>query len=177
MTQESDIDSLYEAARTWRAIKTIMQLLLMLPVVLVIIIVSVILNMLGYAKRVKNERDGDKKVVLVSGAKMAKSLYLIRWLGEAGHEVILFETRKYWCSGSRFSRHVKAFYTVSDPSDDEGKKYRTEILEIAERHRIDWFIPCCSPASENIDSFVADDLRSKLNAKVLHLASKYLDTF
>lgn len=160
MTQENENDSLYEAARTWRAVKTIMQLLLMLPVVLLITIVSVISNLLGCAKRVKNERDGDKKVVLVSGAKMSKSLYLIRWLGEAGHDVILYETPKYWCSGSRFSRHVKAFYTVSDPSEDEGKKYRAEILEIAKKHKIDWFIPACSPASENVDSFVADDLRS-----------------
>ena len=108
---------------------------------------------------------------------MSKSLYLIRWLGEAGHKVILYETPKYWCSGSRFSKYVHAFYTVSDFREDEGKKYRQELLEIAKRHQIDWFIPACSPASENIDSFVADDLRSELNCKVLHLASKYLETY
>ena len=116
-------------------------------------------------------------MVLVSGAKMSKSLYLIRWLGEAGHKVILYETPKYWCSGSRFSKYVETFYMVSDFREDEGKKYRQEILEIAKRHNIDWFIPACSPASENIDSFVADDLRSELDCKVLHLASKHLDTF
>ena len=48
---------------------------------------------------------------------------------------------------------------------------------IARKHNVDWWIPACSPASENIDSLVADELRRELDAKVLHLSSKYLDTF
>ena len=108
---------------------------------------------------------------------MSKSLYLVRWLGKAGHRVILFETPKYWCSGARFSRYVDAFYTVSDFREDNGKKYRADILAIARKHKIDWWIPACSPASENFDSLVADDLRRELDAKVLHLSSKYLETY
>ena len=52
-------ENLYETGRHFRAVKTIMQLLLMLPVVLLITIVSVLSNMMGCSSRVKNERNGD----------------------------------------------------------------------------------------------------------------------
>ena len=171
------MSDLYEHRRHWRAIKTIMQLLIMLPFVLLLALWAVLKYLVGLQKQVANEKASKKLTILISGAKMSKSLYFVRWLGQAGHKIILIETPKYWCAGTRYSKYVDKFYTVSDLKGDGGKAYRRDIMEIAKRHEIDWFIPVCSPASEVVDSQVADDLRAAVNAKVLHLGSKYIETY
>jgi len=56
-----------------------------------------------------------QRTVLVTGGKMAKSLFVARALWGAGHRLVLVETEKYWCSGSRLSRAVWASATVPDP--------------------------------------------------------------
>ena len=51
---------------------------------------------------------------------MSKSLYFVRWFGQAGHKIILIETPKYWCAGTRHSKYVHKFYTVSDIKGTDG---------------------------------------------------------
>lgn len=96
-------------------------------------------------------KDGKQHTVLVTGAKMSKALHAARSLWRAGHRVILVETDKYWCSGSRLSRAVTAFETVRDPRVD-GKAYLMDLQRVFEAHKCDTFLPVSSPFSAHYDA-------------------------
>eukprot|EP00585_Thalassiosira_rotula_P007485 CAMPEP_0196143064 /NCGR_PEP_ID=MMETSP0910-20130528/12595_1 /TAXON_ID=49265 /ORGANISM="Thalassiosira rotula, Strain GSO102" /LENGTH=725 /DNA_ID=CAMNT_0041404457 /DNA_START=72 /DNA_END=2249 /DNA_ORIENTATION=+ len=106
------------------------------------------------------EDAGLQRTVLVTGGKMAKSLYIARALWRAGHRVVLVETDKYWCSGSRLSKAVSTFDTVADPrvSADSGDAYLADLQRVFEEHGCDTFLPVSSPFSAHCDAMF---LRSK----------------
>ncbi|MGK7957594.1 MAG: ATP-grasp enzyme, partial [Crocosphaera sp.] len=76
---------------------------------------------------------------------------LARCFYNAGHEVIVVETNKYWLSGSRFSKAVKGFYTVLAPEKDPAGYYQG-LLNIVQKENIDIFIPISSPVASYYDS-------------------------
>lgn len=96
-------------------------------------------------------KDGRRRTVLVTGAKMAKALHAARALWRAGHRVVLVETDKYWCSGSRLSRAVTAFATVTCPRVD-GKAYLSDLQRVFDAHGCDTFLPVSSPFSAQYDA-------------------------
>merc|ERR1712176_761776 len=96
-------------------------------------------------------KDGRKRTVLVTGAKMAKALHAARALWRAGHRVVLVETDKYWCSGSRLSRAITAFATVTDPRVD-GSAYLADLKRVFDAHGCDTFLPVSSPFSAHYDA-------------------------
>ena len=97
------------------------------------------------------------RTVLVTGGKMAKSLNITRALWRAGHRVVLVETDKYWCSGSRLSKSVWAFATVADPRFD-GDAYLADLQRVFEEYGCDTFLPVSSPFAAHFDAMF---LRSK----------------
>ena len=92
--------------------------------------------------------------IVITGAKMYKSAMFVKWLGKAGYRIILVETEKFWCSGTRFSKYVEKFYTVSC-AINKPDQYVSDMLAICKNHKADWFIPACAPATEKLDSIVA----------------------
>lgn len=89
--------------------------------------------------------------ILITGAKMSKSLQLARSFNGGGHRVFLLETHKYWLSGNRFSNAIKGFYTVPNPQKDwDG--YQQAVLEIVQKENINLFIPVSSPAGSYDES-------------------------
>eukprot|EP00450_Noctiluca_scintillans_P039709 CAMPEP_0194477082 /NCGR_PEP_ID=MMETSP0253-20130528/857_1 /TAXON_ID=2966 /ORGANISM="Noctiluca scintillans" /LENGTH=583 /DNA_ID=CAMNT_0039316005 /DNA_START=66 /DNA_END=1817 /DNA_ORIENTATION=+ len=98
------------------------------------------------------------KVVLVTGGKMSKALHIARCLWRCGHKVVLVETEKYWCSGSRFSRSVWKFETVRCPRvDPEG--YKHDLAALVVKHGVNFFVPVSSPVASTVDSEFSDELR------------------
>ena len=102
--------------------------------------------------------DGKRHTVLVTGAKMSKALHAARALWRAGHRVILVETDKYWCSGSRLSRAVTAFDTVTCPRVD-GKAYLADLQRVFDAHACDTFFPVSSPFSAHYDAMFLRSLK------------------
>eukprot|EP00571_Detonula_confervacea_P010809 CAMPEP_0172300578 /NCGR_PEP_ID=MMETSP1058-20130122/2635_1 /TAXON_ID=83371 /ORGANISM="Detonula confervacea, Strain CCMP 353" /LENGTH=590 /DNA_ID=CAMNT_0013010399 /DNA_START=299 /DNA_END=2071 /DNA_ORIENTATION=+ len=92
-----------------------------------------------------------QRTVLVTGGKMAKSLFVARALWRAGHRVVLVETEQYWCSGSRLSRAVWAFATVADPRKS-GAAYLADLQRVFEQYGCDTFMPVSSPFSARYDA-------------------------
>ncbi len=115
-------------------------------IVFVSLLVSWIMTPFSQRKVAKNP-----KKVLLTGGKMTKSLQLARCFYNAGHEVILVETDKYWLSGHRFSKAVKGFYTVPAPEKDQAGYYQG-LLNIVQKENIDIFIPVSSPVASYYDS-------------------------
>ncbi|MDJ1181502.1 ATP-grasp domain-containing protein [Roseofilum sp. BLCC_M91] len=99
---------------------------------------------LGFSQRFEPQEDPKPtKNLLISGAKMTKSLQLARLFQSRGHQVYLLEEEKYWMSGNQFSNVVAGFYTVPNPKKN-WNKYCKHLLEIIQTKNIDIFIPVSS---------------------------------
>ena len=143
---------------------TFILLLILLPFNLVKVIPFLLVNFLSKPWQKKLVVENPKNII-ITGAKMTKSLQLARSFHAAGHKVFLLETSKYWLSGNRFSKAVTGFYTVPDPQKDwDG--YCQELLDIVKRENIDVFIPVSSAAGCYHESLVKP-LLSK-HCEVLH---------
>ena len=129
---------------------TLLLLLILLPFNLVMIVLSIIGSVFSRSDK-PHQTPVVKKRIMITGAKMTKSLQLARSFYRDGHEVYLVETHKYWLSGHRFSRAVKGFFTVPVPEKDpEG--YCQALVEIAKQKDIDLFVPVSSPIASYYDS-------------------------
>mmetsp|Transcript_20594 Transcript_20594/g.51971 ORF Transcript_20594/g.51971 Transcript_20594/m.51971 type:complete len:1083 (-) Transcript_20594:1099-4347(-) len=103
----------------------------------------------------------DKITVLVTGGKMAKSLFLVRCLKRADPErvrIVLVEIAKYGCCGSKFSNAVDAFELVADPRRDPAQ-YQRDLLALSIKYDVDFFVPVSSPASSVEDAKFGETFR------------------
>ncbi|MEL4895709.1 ATP-grasp domain-containing protein [Crocosphaera sp. Alani8] len=141
-----------------KTIATLGLLLIVFPINLSIVLVSLIVSSIMELFGGKKVNQNPKKVLL-TGGKMTKSLQLARSFYNAGHEVILVETDKYWLSGHRFSKAVKGFYTVPAPEKDQAGYYQG-LLNIVQKENIDVFIPVSSPVASYYDSVAGNLLAS-----------------
>ena len=155
--------SKFEEYRSFRALKTLLILSLLAFVYVPICFVA---KLSHYMRCKSKEVKKNGITVVVTGAKMYKSTMIVKWLGRAGYDVVLVETEKFWCSGSRFSKHVSKFYTVPD-AKRHPEKYVQELYKICMDHKAKVFLPACAPATEELDSIVGSKLRSH-GVKVLH---------
>ncbi|MGK7920063.1 MAG: ATP-grasp domain-containing protein [Trichodesmium sp.] len=133
-------------------IGTIALLLIVLPFNLLMVTLSIIWNFIGKPFQAKIVAENPKNV-LITGAKMTKSLQLARSFHAAGHKVFLLESNKYWLSGNRFSNTVSGFYTVPAPNKN-WDSYCQELVEIIKNKNIDIFIPVSSAVVSYYESLV-----------------------
>ena len=133
-----------------KTIGTLGLLLLAFPINLTIVSISLFISWIMTPFSKKRVAENPKKVLL-TGGKMTKALQLARCFYNAGHEVILVETDKYWLSGHRFSKSVKEFYTIPAPEKDQAGYYQG-LLNIVQKENIDIFIPVSSPVASYYDS-------------------------
>ncbi len=147
-------------------IGTLTLLLIAFPINCTIVFISLLISWVTSPFRrrinVKNPKN-----ILITGGKMTKALQLARSFHQAGHQVFLVETHKYWLSGHRFSHAVRRFYTVPAPEKD-ADGYSQELLKIVQKEKIDVFIPVSSPVASYYDS-VAGTLLSPY-CEVIHFS-------
>lgn len=91
--------------------------------------------------------------ILISGAKMTKSLQLARCFHQSGHQVYLLDDNKYWMAGNQFSNVISGFYTVPNPKKD-WNQYCQHLLDIIKSQKIDIFIPVSSAVDCYYESLV-----------------------
>ncbi len=133
-----------------KTLATLGLLLVAFPINVTIVVLSLIISWVTSPFSQKKVAKHPKKV-LITGGKMTKALQLARCFYQAGHEVSLVETHKYWLSGHRFSNAVKGFYTVDAPEKDPAGYYQG-LLNIVQKENIDIFIPVSSPVASYYDS-------------------------
>ncbi len=155
-----------------KSVGTLVLLLLLLPFNLAAILWS---SVGGFFHRSEglNTATGEKKRILITGAKMTKALQLARSFHRDGHEVYLVETHKYWLSGHRFSRAVKGFFTVPVPEED-ADGYCAALVAIAQQNNIDLFVPVSSPIASYYDSLAKRSLAPYCES--LHLDPEITET-
>ena len=107
---------------------------------------------------------GERRTVLVSGAKMTKALVLARLFHAAGHRVVLVETARYRFTGHRFSNAVDAFHVVPDPTSPD---FADALLRIVKQEGVDVWVPVSSPASSLPEARAAELLDG--HCEVVHL--------
>jgi len=126
-----------------------------------------ILMKLKYYFLCRNKSESKKNItIVITGAKMYKSTLFVKWMGRAGYDIILVETKKFWCSGSRFSKYVNKFCTISDAMENPDQ-YVEELVNICLENNAKMFIPVCAPATEKLDSIVGDRVAT-FGVQVLH---------
>ena len=158
-------------------IATLFLLTLVLPFNAAIVLIALIANAIetllnslslgrqGSRKQVSADAvSSASKTILISGAKMTKSLQLARSFHRSGHRVILIETHKYWLVGHRFSNAVDKFYTVPKPGSSD---YTKSLLEIVKREQVDLYVPVCSPVASYYDSLAIPQLAE--HCDVMHV--------
>ncbi len=133
-----------------KTLGTLGLLLIAFPINFVIISISLLMSWIMAPFSSRKVAKNPKRILL-TGGKMTKSLQLARCFYNAGHDVYLVETHKYWLSGHQFSQAVKGFYTVAAPEKDPGQYYQ-DLLNIVKKENIDLFIPVSSPVASYYDS-------------------------
>ncbi|MEM8528045.1 MAG: ATP-grasp enzyme [Bacteroidota bacterium] len=116
------------------------------PALLMSILASIRLWILG-----QTTPQSSGRTVLLTGGKMTKCLQLARLFHAMGDRVIVAETETYkWC-GTRFSKAVDQFLIIPTIQGD-GRAYCRALVEIAEREKVDLFVPVASPKAALYDA-------------------------
>lgn len=139
-----------------RTLGVLLLLTISLPFNLAVVLGALVWNAVRAPLRSQSPLPSARRV-LITGGKMTKALQLARSFHAAGHTVILVETHKYWLSGHRFSNAVSRFYTVPAPEQD-AEAYANALLAIAQREKIDVFIPVSSPVASYYDALAGERL-------------------
>lgn len=122
------------------------------------------------AEPLRGTRNG--RTVLVSGGKMSKALHLARHFSRGGYRVVVAETSKYRCCGTRFSRAVDRFRTL--PDFDNETRYVAALCNLVVEEKIDFYVPACSPAASRFDAAAAASLSE--HCRVVHVGADRIDT-
>lgn len=122
-----------------------------IPSILLVAIAQIRLELFGIALPEFNGR-----TVLLTGGKMTKCLQLARMFHAMGDRVIVVETEPYQYCGTRFSYAVDRFIVIPKIQGD-GRAYCKALVDIAEREKVDLFVPVASPKSAFYDAIAKPD--------------------
>lgn len=154
--------TVFNQNKVWRLAKTYVLLLCFLPICLYLsccyYITRQIKDFIGMTTKV--EIGSKKETVVINGGKMQKSLMICKWFGQAGYNVVVIESPRYYLCSTRFSKYCTKFYTVTDCRENP-EKYKTEIIKICKENNAKIWLPICAPASEKLDSEIAKTLKSE----------------
>ncbi|GAQ84998.1 hypothetical protein KFL_002160080 [Klebsormidium nitens] len=101
--------------------------------------------------------NGPRKTLVLTGAKMSKSMHTARHFSRIGWRVVAIEHHKYWMSGTRFSNCVDAFHTVPPP-DVDLVGYLKAMRRILAKEKADIYMPTSTALLEVYDALVLDVL-------------------
>ena len=163
---EGKVDNFHRNIRL-RCLLTILIITICIPLsVVYVAIVALVSFLIGLPKTRIIPVTNKSKIVMLTGGKMSKSLHFARWFWKNGYKVVMVETEKYRFVGSRWSRAVTYFEIATCPRVDS-EKYVEDLVQIARKYDIDYFVPVSSPVSALHDSRVKPKLK-ELGCHVLH---------
>lgn len=158
--------TVFNQNKVWRLAKTYVLLLAFLPICLCLswcyYITRQIKDLIATItmRSTKVEIGSKKQTIVINGGKMQKSLMICKWFGQAGYNVVVIESPRYWACSTRFSKYCTKFYTVTDCRESP-EKYKTEIIKICKENNAQIWFPICAPASEKLDSEIAKILKTE----------------
>ncbi|MEM8865310.1 MAG: ATP-grasp enzyme, partial [Planctomycetota bacterium] len=150
-----------------RSLGVLFLLSLILPFTLLVVLAAWVLSTPMRVLQSRRKASGGRKTILLSGGKMTKSLQLARAFHAAGHRVLLCETEKYACSGSRFSNAVDGFFTTPRPDESD---YADKLKQIVVENDVDVYVPVCSPVASRYDAEAGEILAD--HCEVIHATSE-----
>lgn len=156
---------------SYRKLRCVFHIVLLIGLIPLSILYVVIVTLTGLLRelpmmRKRKSVTPDSKLVMITGGKMSKSLHFARWFWKNGYRVVMVETEKYCYVGSRWSRAVTYFETVTCPRKSQDE-YMEGLVRIAKKYNADFFVPVSSPVASVPDSAVKPRLK-ELGCKVLH---------
>ena len=158
----------FHSYRRIRCIVTFTILIGLIPLSIIYMAIVTFMSMLSDIPKKKQNYPvtTDSKLVMLTGGKMSKSLHFARWFWKNGYKVVMVETEKYCYAGTRWSRAVTYFETVTCPRTNPDD-YMEGLIKIAKKYNVDFFVPISSPVSAIPDAKVKPRLK-EIGCEVLH---------
>ncbi|CEM36871.1 unnamed protein product [Vitrella brassicaformis CCMP3155] len=98
-----------------------------------------------------------KRLALLTGGKMTKTLQVARCLHRQGCDVIVIANHNYWAAAIQFSGCVYGYYTTPMAETDP-HGYVDKIISIIVQEKVDLYIPVSDVKTSVEDSMVRDRL-------------------
>lgn len=132
----------------------------------------------GVRRRIRPSRGFRPKTVLVTGIGMAKGLALARMFYLAGHDVIGADAEPFGVPvNGRFSKALKKFYRLPEPSKSDGAApYIQHLLRIVRTEKIDLWISCSSASTAVEDGLAKEIIEQRFDCKAIQLDVKTTNT-
>ena len=114
------------------------------------------------------------RTILVTGVAMSKGLVLARAFYQAGHNVIGADIEHLGIPVcGRFSRAVKKYYTLPDPTRSDGTAYyHQDLLRIVQREKVDLWVSCSGVRSAVEDGEAMELIEERSNCKAFQFDAK-----
>lgn len=98
---------------------------------------------------------------------MSKALALARHFHRAGYRVIGITSPRYRHTPAHCSRAFERIHVLPD-ARREPDAYLSALERILSTENVDWFVPICAPATEQLDARAKDRLEEKGICRVFH---------
>ena len=114
------------------------------------------------------------RTILVTGVAMSKGLVLARAFYQAGHNVIGADVERFGIPVcGRFSRAVKKYYALPDPTETDGALYYVhDLLRIVRREKVDLWVSCSGVASAVEDGEAMEFIEKRSDCKAFQFDVK-----
>lgn len=106
-----------------------------------------------------------RRTVLVTDTPNTKTLHVLRVLGKVGHRIILVDSNQYKNSGASWSKYVTRTIYVSHHNGPTQDKYIDEVVQVALKENVDWFIPISKTRSA-IPNYVVEQKLAQLRPQI-----------
>lgn len=102
-----------------------------------------------------------RRTVLVTDTPNTKTLNVLRVLGKAGHRILLVDSNQYKNSGASWSKYVTRTIYVSHHNGPTQDKYIDEVVQVALKEKVDWFIPISKTRSA-LPNYIVEEKLAQL---------------
>lgn len=138
----------------------------MIALSIVLLPLSLTISTLQYLWLPKRKTQGidTRRVALINGGRMQKSIYIARALSASGYKVILAEERGWGeLCAARFSNAIDNFVLVPGGG---GKVYVDAMVHLIIKEKVELFIPCSGAGTTIEDAQVAELVRKRSGGKI-----------
>ena len=128
----------------------------------------------GIRQRIRRYPGFRPRIILVTGVGMTKGLALARIFYLAGHTVVGADAEPYGVPvNGRFSKALKKFYRLPQPSEHDGSApYIQHLLKIVRKENVDLWVSCSSATTAVEDGLAKEIIEQRTDCRAIQFDVK-----